>query len=79
MSRLHVALFALGAAMVAYGLSDCRRSEAAQPAPGHIYDTSFGQVFCARHDWNHCGVFLHDCHDGHEYHCLQNVRQRDAK
>lgn len=41
-----------------------------------IYDTSFGSVLCAQSCQSHCGVDLWQCHDGAEYKCLLNVRQR---
>jgi hypothetical protein len=43
---------------------------------GHIYDTTFGSVYCAGVvEWA-CGAELYDCHDGHKYYCLTNVRER---
>ncbi len=43
---------------------------------GHIYDTNFGQVYCgSMYPWE-CGLHLWNCHDGHEYICMTNVRER---
>jgi hypothetical protein len=45
---------------------------------GHIYDTSFGSVYCASASFvEPCGAHLARCHDGHEYFCLINVRERE--
>jgi len=43
---------------------------------GRIFDTSFGQVYCANLWETNCGAWLYNCHDGHEYHCMANVRER---
>jgi hypothetical protein len=69
-------LFAMSAFV---GLAIQAGCERVKPGPERIYDTHMGAVACASFDCRYCGCFLWNCHDGHEYHCLQNVRQRDAK
>lgn len=48
-----------------------------KPEEGHIYDVSFGQVYCAREQQSYCGIWLDYCHDGHIYMCLNNVRRHE--
>lgn len=47
------------------------------PNAGHIYDTSFGSVYCSAVGRSPCGVDLSNCADGHSYFCMQNVRERE--
>lgn len=57
----------------------CLAAGGCGPSVGHIYDVSFGQVYCANGFLTDCGVHLYNCADGHEYFCLQNVRERESQ
>lgn len=42
----------------------------------HVFDLAFGSVLCGESNIDTCGVSLTKCHDGMEYKCMINVRQR---